>query len=205
MKSPISTAVTIAIAIIIILGLLIPVEPLVTLKTIILDWVITIGAVAALIAIINLVRVHSRYLFKAETKNFYSLFFLIGFFFVLIIGMTFGTSHPLYKNLSHTIIISVESSLLGLLAFSLAIACFKLFKQKNNSLGVVFSVSTIVFLLTLSGVFSVFSTNELMSSFLDFINQIPIAGIRGILIGVSLGTIATGVRVLIGADRPYRG
>jgi hypothetical protein len=205
MKSPVTTAITIAIAIIIILGLLIPVEPLVTLKTIILDWVITIGAVAALIAIANLVGVHGRYLFKADNKNFYSLFFLISFFLVLIIGIAFGTSQPLFVNLSHTIIISVESSLLGLLAFSLAIACLKLFKQKNNSLGVIFGISTIVFLITLSGVFSVFSDNELIINLFDFINQIPIAGIRGILIGISLGTIATGVRVLIGIDRPYRG
>ncbi len=205
MKSPISTAIAIAVAIITILGLLIPVEPLFTLKTIILDWVITIGAVAALIAILNLVGVHGRYVFTAENKNFYSLFFLVSFVLVFLIGLVFGTSQPLFKNLSHTIIISVESSLLGLLAFSLAIACFKLFKQKNNSFGVIFGLSTIVFLITLSGVFSLFSNIDVFNRLSDFINQIPIAGIRGILIGISLGTIATGVRVLIGIDRPYRG
>ena len=31
------------------------------------------------------------------------------------------------------------------------------------------------------------------------------AGARGILIGVALGTITTGLRILIGADRPYGG
>jgi hypothetical protein len=30
-------------------------------------------------------------------------------------------------------------------------------------------------------------------------------GARGILIGVALGTIATGLRVIIGSDRPYDG
>jgi len=31
------------------------------------------------------------------------------------------------------------------------------------------------------------------------------AGIRGILMGVALGSIATGLRILMGADRPYGG
>ena len=31
------------------------------------------------------------------------------------------------------------------------------------------------------------------------------SGARGILLGVALGTLLTGLRVLIGADRPYGG
>jgi len=52
-------------------------------------------------------------------------------------------------------------------------------------------------------------------SFLDFsvfgevrtwIERVPAtAGVRGILLGVALGTVATGFRLLIGADRPYGG
>jgi uncharacterized membrane protein len=38
----------------------------------------------------------------------------------------------------------------------------------------------------------------------DWILNVPtLAGIRGILLGVALGTIATGLRILIGADRSY--
>jgi hypothetical protein len=40
----------------------------------------------------------------------------------------------------------------------------------------------------------------------DWILNVPgTAGMRGIIIGVALGTIATGVRVLMGFDRPYGG
>ena len=31
------------------------------------------------------------------------------------------------------------------------------------------------------------------------------AGARGILLGIALGTIATGLRILMGTDRPYSG
>ena len=34
--------------------------------------------------------------------------------------------------------------------------------------------------------------------------EVPtLAGARGIMLGVALGTIAVGLRVLLGADRPY--
>jgi hypothetical protein len=34
-------------------------------------------------------------------------------------------------------------------------------------------------------------------------NGPALAGARGLLLGVALGTIATGVRILMGVDRPY--
>ena len=37
------------------------------------------------------------------------------------------------------------------------------------------------------------------------INILSTSGARGILIGVGLGTLLTGLRVLMGADRPYGG
>ena len=38
----------------------------------------------------------------------------------------------------------------------------------------------------------------------DWVFDVPmLAGMRGILLGVALGTLATGLRVLLGVDRPY--
>jgi hypothetical protein len=34
-------------------------------------------------------------------------------------------------------------------------------------------------------------------------NVLALGAMRGLLIGVALGTITTGVRILLGADRPY--
>jgi hypothetical protein len=39
-----------------------------------------------------------------------------------------------------------------------------------------------------------------------WVTQVPaVAGARGILIGITLGILATGLRILIGSDRPYEG
>jgi hypothetical protein len=43
-------------------------------------------------------------------------------------------------------------------------------------------------------------------SITPYINQtLSVGGARGLLLGVGLGTLLTGIRVLIGADRPYGG
>jgi hypothetical protein len=38
-----------------------------------------------------------------------------------------------------------------------------------------------------------------------FLNMFSGGGARGLLIGIALGTLLTGLRVLFGADRPYGG
>jgi prolyl-tRNA editing enzyme YbaK/EbsC (Cys-tRNA(Pro) deacylase) len=40
---------------------------------------------------------------------------------------------------------------------------------------------------------------------LFFAQVLAAAGARGILLGVALGTLTTGIRILFGADRPYGG
>ena len=37
------------------------------------------------------------------------------------------------------------------------------------------------------------------------VDLIPLAGGRGILLGVALGSLVTGLRILFGVDRPYSG
>jgi hypothetical protein len=40
----------------------------------------------------------------------------------------------------------------------------------------------------------------------DWITQVPAAaGARGLLVGVALGSVAAGLRILIGTDRPFGG
>ena len=34
---------------------------------------------------------------------------------------------------------------------------------------------------------------------------LPVAGARGILLGIALGSLTAGLRILMGADRPYSG
>lgn len=205
MKSLFSTAFAIGIGLIVLLGILFPASNFAPIKLVILDWAMIIAAFALLVAIINLLTIHWKKIFSDAKYDIYSIFFVIGFIVVFLLGLIFSPDNLLFQNLSSTVILSVESSLMALLSISLAFACFKLLQNKHNSLGIVFGVSTILFLLSLSGLLSIGNNIPFIKSIIALINLLPLAGARGILLGISFGAIITGLRVLLGFERPYSG
>ena len=70
-------------------------------------------------------------------------------------------------------------------------------------MGFVFFIAVILFLVINSGIFSLFTDVPILRALVSSLSQAPLAGARGILIGVALGTLLTGIRILIGSDRPY--
>ncbi len=189
--------------ILLILGLFFPVTILGEIRFYLLDWAIIVGAVALAIAIINLFSVHWNKVFSNEKRDFASPFFIVGFLTVLLIGILLGPNHKFFINLTSTTIISVEASLMAVLAFSLGLASFRFFRKKQNLLAIVFGISTVIFLLLFSGILSMGEKFSIMKTVNAALNALPIAGSTGILIGISLGAILTSLRILFGFDRPY--
>jgi hypothetical protein len=64
-------------------------------------------------------------------------------------------------------------------------------------------IATVVIILLASG--PLFGIDKLgLEELRTWIVQVPaMAGTRGILLGVALGILTTGIRILIGAERPY--
>jgi hypothetical protein len=72
-------------------------------------------------------------------------------------------------------------------------------------MGFCFFIAVIIFLLLNSGVLSFLSGIPPLQELVSGVSQVPIAGARGILIGVALGSLLTGIRIWLGSDRPYEG
>jgi hypothetical protein len=95
----------------------------------------------------------------------------------------------------------LESTLFALLAFFMASAAFRSFRVKNFETFLLVSFTIIVLLGQVPAGFQIWDQFPLIK---DWVMRVPVmAGARGILLGVALGTIATGLRILLGADRPY--
>jgi hypothetical protein len=203
MKKIILVIVSSLSGLLLILGLFFPGTILDRIRIYILDWAIIVGAIALAIAIINLLSVHWNKVFTNEKRDYASPFFIVGFVTVILIGILLGPNNQFFVDLTSTTIITVEASLLAVLALTLSLASFRFFTKKQNLLAIVFGISTIIFLLLFSGILSLGENIPLIKALNNALNSLPIAGSTGILIGISLGAILTSLRIIFGFDRPY--
>lgn len=205
MRNPVATAIAIAVGLTILAGYFLPLGILANVRTYLLDWAIGLAGVASLVAIINLLRVHARKVRDRREPDRYSIFLIIAFVATFVVGVVFGPSSGIFQHIITSIQVPIEASLMAVLAISLTYASLKLFKRRKGWMALLFVFSTVVFLVVGSGFLSIGSQVPLLRDILGAINMLPIAGARGILLGVALGGLTTGLRVLMGADRPYSG
>ena len=93
---------------------------------------------------------------------------------------------------------------MAILAVVLIYAGVRLLRRKPNLLSIVFIATAVVILLMTGPLFGIDFPG--LAELRIWIGKVPaVAGARGILLGISLGIVAAGLRILIGADRPYGG
>lgn len=168
------------------------------LTNIFLQIVAITVAVTVLIGIFNLLVVHISRITGRKKGALYSTVLLASFFVALV---TYIVRPDVNEILLENVQVSIESALAGLLFFALVYGAYRMMRRRVSVWGILFVV---VLLIVLVGALPVpgigFITNVS-----DWLLAIPVsAGARGILLGIALATVVTGVRVLIGQDRSYR-
>ena len=125
------------------------------------------------------------------------------FFLIIVVGF-FGPISPISIWIFNYVQVPIESSLMALLVVVLALGAARLLGRHLNLFSVLFLFSVLIILV---GSISYLGFNiPGLSEFTTWLRQVPAtAGARGILLGVALGAVATGLRILSGADRPYGG
>jgi len=208
LKSPVSTAVAIGVGIIVLAGYFIP--SFINIRIILLRAGLVLSAVALLVGIINLITVHIKKLGADSENSGYSLILVIALLATLIIGIidmvqTYLVGKPNFQMTSWiftNIQLPIETSLLAVTAVSLTYAAASILRKRMDLFSIVFFF---VVLLVLLGSFSIPpATLPFLHVIRDWILRVPaLGGARGLLLGIALGTITTGIRVLMGTDRPY--
>lgn len=201
-RTPIAAAAAIGFGFLILATLLIP--GLEDLRNRILNWAILLAAVALLLGFANLFQVHWHKLRNRE-KPTYSLILLTGMVATFLITLWDGsqglTSLWIFSNIQ----LPIETSLMAVLAISLTTAAARIVQQRKDLMSITFLVALFVFLLSSGPLFGVELPIFTQTIGPMVTNYFSAGALRGLLIGVSLGTLATGLRILIGADRPYGG
>lgn len=160
--------------------------------------VVTI-AFAIIIGVINLIGVNVQRAFYGRTVTAKLNSAVILVFFVL--GLLAPVLSPnLSDFLLEDVQTTIESSLAALIFFALVYGAFRILKHK-------ITLPAILFVLTVEIVLiGALPVNQLapVRQFTDWLINVPVnAGARGILLGIALATLITGLRILLGQDRTY--
>jgi hypothetical protein len=182
---------------IVLLSYIFPKETLVQLRVILVNIAVVVAGMALLLGFVRLLNFHLRRV--QQRKSGYSLLALI--VAIVVFGVLVADR---FLNLGATVLVfnsviaPIQSSLGALLAIFLGAAAVRM-AQRRRAWGTLwFLLSAMVVLLTQIPV----TADSLLLSVRQFFDALAMGGLRGLLLGVALGTMMVALRVLLVIDRP---
>ena len=179
------------------------------LMTFTIQMIAVVAAIAVLIGVLNLTAVHLGRFAHAEHGWPYSVVMLFVMVAVIVLSILDRAEiwsgelegEQISLRVFEAVQVSLESALAAILAFFLVFAAYRLMRRRVTVWSLVFSVTLIVVLVG----WIPFEELDVLADVRDWLVRVPVsAGTRGLLIGVGLGTLMVGIRVLLGQDRSYK-
>lgn len=205
MKISFAAIVAVITGLVVFTGIVFAIPGSVNLNTTLIGWAVILAGIATLVGILNLISVHWRKIFRKHDRDLYSPFLLLAFAVTVILGIWLTPADKNFQHVVTSIQIPVETSLLALLSVTLVMAAVRLFRLRKGLMVWSFFVSAVLFIIFGSGLLVIFPAGSPFLDWVGYLNLVPLAGARGILLGVALGSLMTGLRIILGSDRPYSG
>jgi hypothetical protein len=183
-------------------------------NTELLQWALIFFSVAFILGIANLVRVSLKQISSGHSDSIYKIVLLVVLFGYLFIGLAehhewFGAS-SLGGEGSVTVkdwvyskmFIPLQATMFSLLAFFIASATFRAFRARSLESTLLLVAGTIVMLgqVPLGEEITGGYAPRWLGFLMVYINA---AGQKAIIIGATLGVLATGLRIVLGIERSY--
>lgn len=205
MKALLSTVVAILSGLVVLTGYFFNIPLLTQVRGLLLSWSIILAAVLVFIGLFNLLSVNLNRINARQRGGFYRMVLVLSMLVTLLLGLIYDPNHPVMLFIFNTIQLPVEKSLMALLAVTLLVAGIRLLSRQVGLFSILFLATAVLILLGTAplpfGGFTFFS--DVIKPFIAQV--LASAGARGILLGVALATLTTGLRILFAADRPYGG
>jgi hypothetical protein len=193
------TVMTLVVGFIVLFSYL--VAPLIGFRMILIEIAIIVAGAALLLGFVRLMNLHWQR-FQRQ-KNFYSLIALLTGLIVLAALVVERTVKPdlgASQFVLKAVLLPVQTSLGALLAIFLAAAALRMAQRRRGWGTLWFLLSAIVVLITQIPASP--GAWEALQPVRDVFNALALGGLRGLLLGVALGTMAVAFRVLFAIDRP---
>ena len=162
---------------------------------VLLRLVVIFLALSVVIGIANLLFVHVS---RLTSGKFYSAVLLASFSFTIFWYVTRQGDTSLLEAVQ----LPIESSLAALLFLSLVHGGSRVMGKRRDIWGLLF-VAVVLMVLLASLPLAELAP---LRAWNDWLMRVPVsAGARALLLGIALGMVVAGVRVVLGQDRAYRG
>lgn len=197
----IPVAVAIGVGIVVLLGQFISNATLDNIVRVLVSWGAVVGAFALLLGLANVFMFHTKRILKRGAEMPFSILILASALVVFLLVLPSGGTGAASQWVMRYIYQPLEASFLALLVFFIGTAVYRALRVRTWEMAL-FALSAVIVLIGSAPFMSVVS--PWFPALRDWVVNVPaLAGGRGILLGVALGIMATGLRLLTGIDRPY--
>jgi len=170
---------------------------LAALRVVLINIAVMVAGMALLLGFVRLLNLHLRRV--QQRKSGYSLVALITALVVVVVLVADRFLHlGATAWVFDAVIVPIQSSLGALLAIFLGAAAVRMAQRRRTWGTLWFLLSAVVVLLTQIPV----SSDSILLPIRQFFDALAMGGLRGLLLGVALGTLAVALRVLLAIDRP---
>lgn len=199
-----AAATAVSVGIVTLIGLLAEDGLPATLASVSLQLFIVVAALALVLGLLNLLAVHLGKLTRRENGMFYSLITILsaaGVIAVYALNPKGDDGIELRDVVFESVQVSLEAALGGLIFFFLVYAAYRLLRKGLTVNGCYFITALLIVLMGSIA----FPGSDAFADLKDWLMRVPVtAGTRGILIGIAIGTVTVGLRVLTGQERAFR-
>jgi hypothetical protein len=176
------------------------------------NWVAILVALSLFVGLLSVVGTHVRHISRRQSDWVYSIVLLLSMFLVIVLGVFRvppGNGGAIFQpNLAeepirrffHAVYEPLTSSLLALLAFFSLSTVIRALQRRSAEVVVIVGVAVLVLIAQLPPI----AEQPYVEKTVQWVRSyVALAGARGLLIGVAIGTLVASMRVLLGFDQPY--
>lgn len=166
------------------------------------QWFLIATAFAVLLGVVNLTIIHLSNVSGQKSGWVYSLILLVSMWGIIIYGLFRTNQDPFYQNILYNRMLNpLSATMYSILVFYIASAAYRAFRIRSFE-ATLLLVTAIVVMLGRAPIGDLIS--PALPDLTNWLQDIPnTAGMRGIMIGATLGAVATALRVIAGIERTY--
>ncbi|MDP2857506.1 MAG: hypothetical protein Q8P50_05940 [Bacillota bacterium] len=166
-----------------------------------MSWIVTVAGFAMMLGAINMIMIHSKRI-QTKTKDYdESVVLLLSLTTMIFTGIFLGSTSKLFRFLFDNVQLPISATLFSTMVFWIASAAYRTFRAKNVTALVVLSAT---FLTILGNAPLMEALNPSLPAIAQWMMGPPTAGAqRAVLMCGAIGSIALGLRVLLGIERGH--